>query len=381
MHDLRLEFYDALWGNSQLYRSIWYGEKGTPPNKSKWFTETTAALSFADSLNSSKQYNVYHACSIFDKESRKQKDVALIKAFWLDLDIKQTKCTSLHKLATTYLPLFKDFELTTNYWVVNTGNGFHIYWMLKTPITRELWAEAAKNLTTYCKSHDIPHERETDSASLLRVLGSWNVKSDTPKEVKLILNGTLNEFTAENTQKTDLKLDVSALSFNKDDYNLNEDLGFISHLECDADIVARKCGLIGQFKRDGLDDSEPLWHFALGVVRNCIDGIEKAHEFSSKSKRYNEKETSDKLATLLDNGIKPCLCETFESYGCTYCAKCQYKGKIKTPIQLGAICHTIDDDLDDIENDKRSEEHTSELQSHSFISYAVFCLKKKNNKK
>ena len=29
---------------------------------------------------------------------------------------------------------------------------------------------------------------------------------------------------------------------------------------------------------------------------------------------------------------------------------------------------------------RRSEEHTSELQSHSFISYAVFCLKKKNKK-
>ena len=27
----------------------------------------------------------------------------------------------------------------------------------------------------------------------------------------------------------------------------------------------------------------------------------------------------------------------------------------------------------------RSEEHTSELQSHSFISYAVFCLKKKRD--
>src|SRR5213596_221876 len=27
----------------------------------------------------------------------------------------------------------------------------------------------------------------------------------------------------------------------------------------------------------------------------------------------------------------------------------------------------------------RSEEHTSELQSHGLISYAVFCLKKKNN--
>src|ERR1051326_3438690 len=28
-------------------------------------------------------------------------------------------------------------------------------------------------------------------------------------------------------------------------------------------------------------------------------------------------------------------------------------------------------------NRAQSEEHTSELQSHSFISYAVFCLKKK----
>src|ERR1051326_6107877 len=28
-------------------------------------------------------------------------------------------------------------------------------------------------------------------------------------------------------------------------------------------------------------------------------------------------------------------------------------------------------------NGRRSEEHTSELQSHSFISYALFCFKKK----
>src|SRR5210317_72930 len=31
-------------------------------------------------------------------------------------------------------------------------------------------------------------------------------------------------------------------------------------------------------------------------------------------------------------------------------------------------------------NLRRSEEHTSELQSHSEISYAVFCLKKKKNR-
>src|SRR3546814_8196049 len=43
----------------------------------------------------------------------------------------------------------------------------------------------------------------------------------------------------------------------------------------------------------------------------------------------------------------------------------------------------IDDALQRLENlafaDARSEEHTSELQSLMRISYAVFCLKKKNN--
>src|SRR6186713_3677991 len=32
----------------------------------------------------------------------------------------------------------------------------------------------------------------------------------------------------------------------------------------------------------------------------------------------------------------------------------------------------------DLAQHRRSEEHTSELQSHSGMSYAVFCLKKKN---
>src|SRR3546814_4677074 len=34
-----------------------------------------------------------------------------------------------------------------------------------------------------------------------------------------------------------------------------------------------------------------------------------------------------------------------------------------------------------VQESARSEEHTSELQSLMRISYAVFCLKKKNNKK
>ena len=50
-------------------------------------------------------------------------------------------------------------------------------------------------------------------------------------------------------------------------------------------------------------------------------------------------------------------------------------GNDKTKVKLS----NTNDDIrsNKIEDTGRSEEHTSELQSHSFISYAVFCLKKK----
>src|SRR3546814_10867297 len=42
------------------------------------------------------------------------------------------------------------------------------------------------------------------------------------------------------------------------------------------------------------------------------------------------------------------------------------------------LAELADEDVDDLQL-RRSEEHTSELQSLMRISYAVFCLQKKNN--
>src|SRR3546814_9144249 len=42
---------------------------------------------------------------------------------------------------------------------------------------------------------------------------------------------------------------------------------------------------------------------------------------------------------------------------------------------------TVDGRIEESERELRSEEHTSELQSLMRISYAVFCLKKKQNRK
>src|SRR3546814_1636760 len=47
----------------------------------------------------------------------------------------------------------------------------------------------------------------------------------------------------------------------------------------------------------------------------------------------------------------------------------------------GIAGHESQPEVRDWQNQDRSEEHTSELQSLMRISYAVFCLKKKNNNK
>ena len=50
---------------------------------------------------------------------------------------------------------------------------------------------------------------------------------------------------------------------------------------------------------------------------------------------------------------------------------------------IGALkeCKNVISVINKIIEEVRSEEHTSELQSHWYISYAVFCLKKKKKKK
>src|SRR3546814_9978855 len=49
-------------------------------------------------------------------------------------------------------------------------------------------------------------------------------------------------------------------------------------------------------------------------------------------------------------------------------------------VVLVVPCQVVDEaEVDHVDPQFRSEEHTSELQSLMRISYAVFCLKKKNN--
>src|ERR1051326_9242530 len=56
-----------------------------------------------------------------------------------------------------------------------------------------------------------------------------------------------------------------------------------------------------------------------------------------------------------------------------------YTTLFRSPQRNAAEIQSRDRTLKPLPTNTRSEEHTSELQSHSFISYAVFCLKKQKD--
>src|SRR3546814_5002027 len=64
----------------------------------------------------------------------------------------------------------------------------------------------------------------------------------------------------------------------------------------------------------------------------------------------------------------------------TYSVVPRMWGGLTNPTELRAIADVVEKyDAPMVKVTGRSEEHTSELQSLMRISYAVFCLKKKNN--
>ena len=105
------------------------------------------------------------------------------------------------------------------------------------------------------------------------------------------------------------------------------------------------------------------------VIRALEKNLEKDHAKTNISEvsslglvEMTRKRTRESLGHIL---CEPCPC-------------CQGRGTLMT---AETVCYEVFREIireaRQFDAQQRSEEHTSELQSHSFISYAVFCLKKK----
>jgi len=100
--------------------------------------------------------------------------------------------------------------------------------------------------------------------------------------------------------------------------------------------VLAGCPWIRHCKDDAASLPEPEWYRMLSIVGRCKDGIHLAHELSRPYPKYSEIETTEKLKQAT-GAAGPATCAFIGGdLGCgRYCAECNHRGRIASPVVLG----------------------------------------------
>ena len=147
---------------------------------------------------------VYFACGTYDKPEvisangkpafRIKSNVRELKAFWLDIDCGADKAAkgAGNTNKKEALQALKDFckacGLPSPTWIVDSGNGLHLYWALLVPVARATWEATTVTLDALCKACGFIADpsRTRDAASVLRLPGTMNRKDPAnPKPVAI----------------------------------------------------------------------------------------------------------------------------------------------------------------------------------------------------
>ena len=147
---------------------------------------TTRDIYFCLSLQSRTHTNARGKLTV----ARSQADALSLKALWLDIDVKEPP-KGYATIQEAWVAL-KDFctavGLPMPNAVVASGGGLHVYWISKTPLTRDQWRPLAAGLKNAAVKHGLRCDAvcTVNSARVLRVPGTWNCKTEIRRPVQLV---------------------------------------------------------------------------------------------------------------------------------------------------------------------------------------------------
>jgi hypothetical protein len=108
------------------------------------------------------------------------------------------------------------------------------------------------------------------------------------------------------------------------------------HPKADFRRVLDGCRWVKHCKDDAATLPEPEWYRMLSIVGRCRDGSAIAQQLSKPYPNYSEVETTKKLKQAMGaSGPTTCAFVGGDLGRSDYCAQCNYRGKIKSPIVLG----------------------------------------------
>lgn len=213
-----------------------------------------------------------------------------------------------------------DFNPSPSY-IIYSGGGFHVYWILKAPYKINCKADLdlieRENLTLVKLLGGDPGTQ--DISRVLRVPGSTNFKlKNNPRRV-CVVHSSSKRYTVDEMRKALLKWEKEPPA---------------SHQEVTIgpDRISRvmsACEFI-KWCFDNPDEvSEPQWHAAVSNVALLEpDGRELCHELSREYSGYTDEETDLKVDRALQNA-KPHTCDTINE---KLDFKCSQRCKNKAPI-------------------------------------------------
>lgn len=267
------------------------------------------------------------------------------KALYADLDCGPTKEFPSQAVAIQTL---REFCKTTGWfkpsYIVNSGRGVHVYWVLDQEIESKIWYEFASRFKSICAHFDLLADPTctSDMSRVLRVPGTYNWKNrDDAKPVEVMFAGGTYGALEVKAKLAEI-IKTNKVSVRKERDELPEHLkklfaDKVSNLqqisEVNLEPIYDGCAQMARIREIG----GPVGY----GLRSCAASIIKLSSEQDYSVLWANDPNPDLVESQTRNMIvnsvtdNPSTCERFESFNQGGCDGCQQRGKIKSPIVLG----------------------------------------------
>ena len=287
-----------------------------------------------------------------DDTSRAKHNVQALKSFWLDIDCGPTKDYPTQNEGLVALQQFCGTTGLPKPIVVNSGRGWHVYWVLTEEITREEWEPVATRLKEVCHTQGLHVDNNCfEVARILRVPGTSNFKGEEPVPVAVVTVGKPISYAA---MREILGVKGVVAATPRSGRGLSPLAQQIqSSVESSFSKIMQRgdagCAQLNSCYEERESLSEPRWFSALSIAKFCRDKDKAIHKLSADHPDYDPDKVEQKLTHILG----PHTCEVFENNNPGLCAGCPHAGKFKSPIALGKEVQeaTAEDNIVEVENE------------------------------
>jgi len=290
--------------------------------------------------------DVYFALATFKDpdhpKPREAKNAQAMRSLWVDIDCGPDKAESGKGYATKedgFTALFAFIEGTLpEPIIVDSGGGLHCYWPFTKDLTPEEWASMAEGLRELAQKKGLIIDAgcTTDAARILRVPGTFNFKQEEPRPVEVLNFRDDICYDPDALAKLLPKVAPKLLPTKREPSALTKSL-MGNRTSLFKKIMQRSkkgdgCAQLWRIYNEQDTVDYDSWRAGLSVANCCDDRDDAIHKISRGHPDYDPGETERKA----DDTSAPFLCETFEKYYPAGCENCPHKGKIRSPIVLGA---------------------------------------------